>query len=145
MTDKDKTKQQKPEEKKEKKTKKEKPPQKKAKQKEEDKAKEKIATEEPTEKDKEAEEEKEVLPPLDFSSLVLPFFTQALFKLGQLNQGGTKDQEGKLELAKRMIDLLDLLKSRTQGNLKPEEQKFIDQSLHQLRMAYMQQAKIISL
>ena len=98
-------------------------------------------------KDKEEskEEEKEILPPLDFSSLVLPFFTQALFKLGQLNQGEAKDPEGKLELAKRMIDLLDMLKVRTQGNLKSEEQKFLDQCLHQLRMAYMEQAKIISL
>jgi len=96
-------------------------------------------------KEETQEKEKEILPPLDFSSLVLPFFTQALFKMGQLNQGETKDQEGKLELAKRMIDLLDMLKSRTQGNLKPEEQKFLDQCLHQLRMAYMEQAKIISL
>ncbi len=91
------------------------------------------------------EEEKEILPPLDFSSIVLPFFTQGLIKLGQLDQGEKTDQEGKLELVKRLIDLLDMLKSRTQGNLKSEEQVFIDQCLHQLRMAYMEQAKIISL
>ena len=109
--------------------------------------KDKTKDQEPENKDKEKskEEEKEILPPLDFSSLVLPFFTQALFKLGQLNQGEAKDPEGKLELAKRMIDLLDMLKARTQGNLKSEEQKFLDQCLHQLRMAYMEQAKIISL
>lgn len=91
------------------------------------------------------EEEKEILPPLDFSSLVLPFFTQALIKLGQLEQSDKTDQAGKLDLAKRLIDLLEMLKSRTQGNLKPEEQKFLDQCLHQLRMAYMEQAKIITL
>ena len=96
-------------------------------------------------KEETQEEKKEVLPPLDFSSLVLPFFTQALFKLGQLAQGETTDQEGKLDLAKRLIDLLDMLKLRTQGNLKPEEQIFLDQCLHQLRLAYMEQAKIISL
>ena len=109
--------------------------------------KDKTKDQEPEDKKKEEtqEEEKEILPPLDFSSLVLPFFTQALFKLGQLAQGETTDQEGKLELAKRMIDLLDMLKSRTQGSLKSEEQIFIDQCLHQLRMAYMEQAKIISL
>ena len=98
------------------------------------------------EKPKEAqEEEKEILPPLDFSSLVLPFFTQALIKLGQLEQEEKKDPEGKFELVKRLIDLLDMLKSRTQGNLKSEEQIFLDQCLHQLRMAFMEQAKIISL
>ncbi|MFC2163485.1 DUF1844 domain-containing protein [Acidobacteriota bacterium] len=110
-----------------------------------DKDKTKDQKPEDTNKEETQEEEKEILPPLDFSSLVLPFFTQALIKLGQLSQGDTADQEGKLNLAKRLIDLLDMLKSRTQGNLKPEEQIFLDQCLHQLRMAYMEQAKIISL
>jgi hypothetical protein len=135
MTMTDKAKKQKPEDKEEKKTK-HKPPKKEEKTKKDPKTEKETQTK---------EEEREILPPLEFSSLVLPFFTQALFKLGQLNQGHAKDPEGKLELAKRMIDLLDILKSRTQGNLKPEEQKFIDQCLHQLRMAYMEQAKIIKL
>ena len=113
--------------------------------------KEKTKDQTPDEEEKEEtkeetqEEEKEILPPLDFSSLVLPFFTQALFKLGELDQGEAKDPAGKLELVKRMIDLLDMLKARTQGNLKSEEEKFLDQCLHQLRLAYMEQAKIISL
>jgi hypothetical protein len=97
------------------------------------------------EKEKTQEEEKEILPPLDFSSLVLPFFTQALIKLAEVDQGETKNQIGKLELVKRLIDLLDMLKSRTEGNLKSEELMFLDQCLHQLRMSYMEQAKIISL
>ena len=111
MTDKDKTKKKKPEDK--------------------DK---KLEKEEPQGKGEGQEEEKEILPPLDFSSLVLPFFTQALIKLAQLDQGETTDQADKLELVKRLIDLLDMLKSRTQGNLKTEEQQFLDQCLHQLRM-----------
>jgi hypothetical protein len=61
-----------------------------------------------------------------------------------LDQAETTDPASKLELVKRLIDLLDLLKSRTQGNLKNEEQQFLDQCLHQLRMAYMEQAKIIT-
>jgi len=93
----------------------------------------------------EKKEEKTVLPPLDFSSIILPFFTQALFVLRELEGKEPGNQQEKLELVKRLIDLLDLLKSRTVGNLKSEEQIFLDQSLHQLRMAYMEKAKIIQI
>ncbi len=85
-----------------------------------------------------------VIPPLDFSSIVLPFFTQALVSIGQIKEDEEK-KENNLDLAKRMIDLLDLLRDRTKGNLKPAEEQFIDSGLHQLKMAYMEKAKIIKL
>ncbi|MFB0566741.1 MAG: DUF1844 domain-containing protein [Candidatus Aminicenantaceae bacterium] len=91
------------------------------------------------------EEKKEFLPPLDFSSLAFPFFTQALIKLGQAEDPITKKNEVNLEFAKRLIDLLDLLKDRTKGNLKLDEEKFLSASLHQLKMIYMEKAKIIKL
>lgn len=97
-----------------------------------------------TQKEKEDKQE-EFLPPLDLSSFILPFFTQALIKLGQAEDPITKKNEENLELAKRMIDLLDLLKERTKGNLKQEEEKFLLSSLHQLKMIYMEKAKIIKL
>ncbi len=99
-------------------------------------------SEEKTEK-KKTEAAQEILPPLDFSSLILPFYTQALIKLG-LATDPFSDKEGEnLELAKRLIDLLDLFKERTKGNLKSDEEKFLIACLHQLKMAYMEKAKII--
>jgi hypothetical protein len=86
-----------------------------------------------------------LLPALDFSSLILPFYTQAVIKLG-LAEDPLSDKQGEnLELAKRLIDLLDLLKQRTEGNLKPEEEKFLTGCIHQLKMAYMDKAEIIKL
>lgn len=84
-------------------------------------------------------------PPLEFSSLVLPFFTQGLLSIGQIEEEEEEKREKNIELAKRMIDLLDLLRQRTKGNLRPEEDAFLESSLHQLRMAYMDKAKIIKL
>lgn len=93
--------------------------------------------------EKKTEEVQEILPPLDFSSLILPFYTQALIKLG-LATDPFSDKEGEnLELAKRLIDLLDLFKERTKGNLKSDEEKFLVACIHQLKMAYMEKAKII--
>lgn len=108
------------------------------------KKKEKIEekTEEKAE-EKKTEDAKEILPPLDFSSIVLPFYTQAVIKLG-LVEDPLSDKTGEnLELAKRLIDLLDLLKEKTKENLETDEEKFLAACLHQLKMAYMEKAQII--
>jgi len=86
-----------------------------------------------------------VLPPLEFSSLVLPFFTQGLISLGQIKEEKDAKEDKNLDLAKRLIDLLDLLKEKTKGNLKAEEDQFLDSCLHQLKLEYMEKAKIIKL
>lgn len=90
------------------------------------------------------ENKKEFLPPLDFSSIVFPFYTQALMKLGIL-QDPSQPQEENLELARRLIDILDLLKDRTKGNLKPDEEKFLEGCLQQLKVHYLEKANVIKL
>jgi Domain of unknown function (DUF1844) len=85
------------------------------------------------------------LPPLDFSSIVLPFYTQALLKLGLLGDPDKAEPEVNLEQARRLIDIINLLQERTQGNLLPDEEKFLDACLQQLRMAYLEKSKIISI
>ena len=96
-------------------------------------------------KKKKADKTMEIIPPLDFSSLVLPFYTQAVIKLGMVKDPMTNKEEENLELSKRLIDLLQLLKKRTKGNLRPEEEKFLAACLQQLRIAYMDKANIIKL
>jgi len=85
------------------------------------------------------------LPPLDLTSLILPFYTQALIKMGLIEDPGGSPIEENLDLAKRMIDLIELFKTKTAGNLEADEQKFLDSIIHQLKMHYMDKAKIISL
>ena len=96
-------------------------------------------------KKEKAKEMREIIPPLDFSSLILPFYTQAIIKLGLTKDPFTDKEQMSLEVAKRLIDLLDLLKERTKGNLKPEEEKFLVGCLQQLKMTYMEKASIIKL
>ncbi len=86
----------------------------------------------------------EFLPPLDLSSIVLPIFTQALLKLGLFGDPEKADSELNPELARRLIDILDLLKDRTKGNLSPEEESFLDSCLQQLKAAFLEKAKIIN-
>jgi hypothetical protein len=64
--------------------------------------------------------------------------------LGLLGDPAKSGQELNLSLARRLIDILDLIRDRTRGNLKPDEEKFLESCLQQLRMHYLEKAKIIS-
>ncbi len=86
----------------------------------------------------------EFLPPLDFSAIIVPFYSQALLKLGLLGDPDKAEKEVNLSLARRLIDILDLLKDRTKGNLKTEEERFLESCLQQLRLRFLEKAKVIS-
>lgn len=129
----------------EKSKKKESPTLKEKKEKEKKDKKQEVRKEDKKEKKQDETEPKKILPPLDFSSLVLPFFTQALIELGETEHPEAKNTEENLKLTQRLIDLLDMLKEKTKGNLQSDEEIFLDQCLHQLRIAYMEKAKVITL
>ncbi len=80
---------------------------------------------------------KRVIPPLKFESLVLPFYTQALVAMGYLSESEEKSKkELDLELAARLIDLIDLLAEKTKGNLSEEEEKFLNTISTELKIIY---------
>jgi len=87
----------------------------------------------------------EFIPPLDFSSIVFPIYTQALIKLGLMEDPRTSTLETNLDYAKRLIDILDLLRDRTKGNLEPDEEKFFEAIMSQLKLHYLQKIKAIKL
>jgi len=100
-------------------------------------------TKEPHRPEAENGKPKEYLPPLEFSSLVFPFYTQALIKLGLIMDPVTNQPSENLELAKRLIDILDLLRDRTKDNLESEEDQFLEACLSQLKMAYLKKADLV--
>lgn len=87
----------------------------------------------------------EFLPPLEFGSIVLLLYFPALVQLGLVEDPATGQVRENLKLAKRNIDLLDLLKDRTKGHLELEEEKFLAGVLDQLKMAYLQKADIVKM
>ena len=44
-----------------------------------------------------------------------------------------------LDTARHFIDTLEMLEKKTAGNLEQDEQRLLDEVLHQLRMSYMQE------
>ena len=63
--------------------------------------------------------------------------TQALFALGMLGVEGQEKKEPDLDVAKYNIDMLTTLVEKTKGNLTKDEETVLDNTLGQLRMAYV--------
>ena len=80
-------------------------------------------------------------PPADFLTLVSMFSTQALVALGLIANPITGKADVQLGLAKHFIDMLGVLENKTAGNLEPREASILSESLHQLRMAFVEQSK----
>lgn len=82
------------------------------------------------------------LPPANFSLLVTLFTTQAMTALGLLPNPMTGKATPELPLAKHYIDLLSVLEQKTRGNLDAGEARLLGDSLHELRMMFVQQSKV---
>ena len=80
------------------------------------------------------------LPPGNFAALVSMLTTQAFFALGVLKVEGQEEKEPDLEMAKYNIDMLETLQEKTKGNLTEAEEKVLENTLGQVRMAYVKMA-----
>ena len=83
------------------------------------------------------EQESPKLPPVDFSAFIAELGTTTLAYLGGFQNPETKEVFVDLEMAKRTIDTIDLLKEKTKGNLTAPESNLLDNTLYNLRMTYI--------
>ncbi len=90
-----------------------------------------------------AETEREMfLPPATLDYLVFSLRTQAELQLGLLHFGEEKDRpKPNLRLAQHSIDMLAVLQEKTRGNLSLEEQRYLENSLTELRFRFVQVAQ----
>ena len=102
--------------------------------------KEVLAAQEEEEEKKKAEEDtrRGPLPKGNFAALISMLVTQAFFAMGLLQVKGEEKREPDLELAKYNIDMLETIEEKTKGNLTEEEKKVLENTLSQVRMAYVQ-------
>ena len=78
------------------------------------------------------------LPGLDFSTFIVSLATSAQLHLGIIEAPeGIDFSPNKLE-AKHTIDLLEILESKTKGNLTGDEEKLLGHLLYELRMAFLE-------
>ena len=80
------------------------------------------------------------MPPASFELLVTSLATEALMALGQMPHPITGKAQAQRNLAKYLIDTLDLLREKTKGNLPPNEQQMIESVVHQMRLLFVETA-----
>lgn len=78
------------------------------------------------------------LEKLTFEKVVLFLAQTAMLQLGLLAADPTRPMEPDLFGARETIDMLGVLQEKTRGNLTPEEQRLLDNSLYELRMTWME-------
>jgi hypothetical protein len=82
--------------------------------------------------------EAETFPPPTFTTLVQTLATQAMVAMGHLEDPIEKKKVKRLDLAKHLIDLLEMLQEKSKSNLNADESYSLSQVLSQLRMAFVQ-------
>ncbi len=101
----------------------------------------KAEREEEKKKDKDREEKKEKgaapLPEVNFSSFILSLSSSTLLHLGEIADPQSGEKKKDMALAKQSIDIINLLKDKTKGNLTQEEEKLLDHLLYDLRMRFV--------
>lgn len=75
---------------------------------------------------------------LTFSVFIQSLAQQCMMQLGLIPMPHTGQRELQLEAAQDTIDVLSLMKTKTKGNLTPQEAQLIDGVLYELRMTFVQ-------
>jgi hypothetical protein len=80
-------------------------------------------------------------PNILFAALVQSLYMNTLMALGEVENPMTRQFETNLDLARENIDMLEMLREKTSGNLAPEEEDYLLKALPQLEMLYVRKAR----
>jgi hypothetical protein len=75
-----------------------------------------------------------------FSQLVLMFHTATMHQLGKIKNPMTGAIERDLAAAQNSIDVLDMLKEKTKGNLSEQEARLLSTVIQELKLNYVDEA-----
>jgi len=107
--------------------------------KEELKKEEALTEDRPKEKKREETVREEYVPEVTFSNFILSLSTTVLYHFGDFPDPATNKAEKNLTAAKQTIDMLNMLKNKTVGNLDNNEKELLDGILYELMMRYVKE------
>jgi len=93
----------------------------------------------PSEEAEAPESEEGPLPEINFASFIFSLSTTAMYHFGDFPDPVTKKGQRNLPAAKQTIDILSILKTKTEGNLDEDEKQLLDRLLYELRMRYVKE------
>ena len=80
-------------------------------------------------------------PKVDLNFFISSLAAETMMALGDLEYPVTKKKEVNLAQAQFVIDILDILKQKTEGNLTGQEGAFMEDVLSDLKMRYVNKVK----
>jgi len=83
--------------------------------------------------------QEESFPEVNFFNFVLSLSTTAMYHFGDFPDPASQKAERNLAAAKQTIDILGMLRSKTEGNLDENEKSLMDGILFELRMRYIKE------
>ena len=82
-------------------------------------------------------------PGTPFTEFVEPLIAQAYMSLGMLRNPYQPKPTIDTAAARQMIEIVTMLKEKTEGNLTPDEEDFLATHLGELKLAFVQRTKTI--
>ena len=82
-------------------------------------------------------------PQVDFTSFVLSLASTAFIHLGEVEDPVSKTRQVDPAMASQMIDIIQMLRDKTAGNLEPKETEFIEGVLYELRMKFTEKVSAV--
>lgn len=86
-----------------------------------------------------SEAEEAAPPEMNFASFIFSLSTTAMYHFGDFPDPVTKEGRRNLPAAKQTIDILSILRMKTEGNLDEHEKEMLDGVLYELRMRYVKE------
>lgn len=74
---------------------------------------------------------------INFASFIASLATQALMQMGEMPAPEGMELPKDIQAAKQTIDIISMLKQKTSGNLDAQENYFLEEMLHSLRLSFL--------
>ncbi len=78
---------------------------------------------------------------IDFSTFIMSLTSSAFYHLGDIADPETGKTETNLPAVQQTIDMLIMLREKTQNNLTEEEAKLLEQLVYELQMKFVAKSK----
>ena len=78
-----------------------------------------------------------VVPQITFSMFIMSLSTSAMMHMGMIKNPVSGKEERDLPLAKQSIDILEMLKEKTEGNRDDNEEHLMGSVLKELKMKFV--------
>lgn len=89
---------------------------------------------------KQKQKDQPPLPEVNFTNFILSLSTSVLLNFGDIPDPVSKEKKKDLNMAKQTIDIIEMLKEKTKGNLNKEEESLINSLLYDLKMRYVKES-----